>query len=330
MSIFEDEALTQGQRLVWFAVKELASDGAAPDNCSQIAGHMGSGRSHVSRSLSTLEESGWIARENGVITVNDSPQDRASQARDRAHETRNRDSEARDSQARSSSSSSPPASSSPSPKKEYHSTLFHSSYTPNSTSISEEVVAKIATAPPPETPDGWVGGLQPGHPALRESIPEDHPARSERHLRYRKAAEWSLELLEQAEDAIESFRLPSSVRKKERRDRLGLLEDWADIFRLLQEQDDVEWSEIKYAIHWLFTQSDWLREGYIASIGSLRRKTRGGDRTKFEAILTQARADSSYDGPDAGGSIGDQHRDESPGERFERKRRAARRAVTAG
>jgi len=323
MSIFDDESLTQGQRLVWFAVQELAIDGVSPDNCTRIADHMGSGRSHVSRALSALDASGWIERKNGVITVNEERPDRASQSR-------SRDSEARDSQARSSSSSSTPASSSAPPKKVYHSTPLHSSYTPDSTSISEEVVAKIATAPPTETPDGWIGGLPPGHPSLKISLPGDHPARSERHLRYRKAAEWSLELLEEAEDAIESFRLPSSVRKKERRDRLGLLKGWADIFRLLQEQDGVEWSEIKYGIHWLFTQSDWLREGYIASIGSLRRKTRGGDRTKFEAILTQARADSSYDGPDAGGSIGDQHRDESPGERFERKRRAARSAVTAG
>ena len=210
-------------------------------------------------------------------------------------------------------------------------TLFTPFLFPSPTApLSQCVVEKISTAPREKSLAGWVGGLPIGHPALRTEIPEDHPARSERHLRYRKAAEWSLSLLEQAEGAIESFRVPSAVRRKAEQDRLGLLQDWADIFRLLQEQDGVEWSEVRYAVHWLFTQSDWLREGYIASIGTLRKKTSSGDQTKFEAILTQARADSSYDGPSSNGRIGGTDRaDESPAERFERNRDAALRAVTA-
>ena len=193
------------------------------------------------------------------------------------------------------------------------------------------VEIEISTAP------SWWGsrvslGLQlPISRRLEDKIPDEHPARSERHLRYRKAAEWSLRLLLRAEDVIESFQVPAAVRRKAERDRLALLEDWQDIFRLLEEQDRYEWTDVRYAIYWLFTESDWLREGYIASMGSLRKKTSSGDQTKFESILTQAQADSSYDGPSTTGRIGgDDRRDESPAERFDRKRRAARRAVASG
>jgi hypothetical protein len=215
-------------------------------------------------------------------------------------------------------------------------TLFTPFLFPSPTApLSQGMVEKISTAPTEcsmwDSLPGWIGRLPPGHHALREELPDDHPARSERHLRYRKAAEWSLRLLEQAEEAIESFRVPSAVRRKAGRDRLGLLQSWADVFRLLQEQGDFEWAEVRYAVHWLFTQSDWLREGYIASVGSLRAKTTSGDQTKFEAILTQALADSSYDGPSSNGRIGgDGRADEDPAQRFERNRRAARRAVAAG
>jgi hypothetical protein len=193
------------------------------------------------------------------------------------------------------------------------------------------VVEKISTAPPAPSSSGWIRGLPPGHPALREEIPSDHPARSERHLQYHLAAQWSLRHLRQAEDAIESFRIPSTLRRKIDDDEHAVIEDWSDTFRLLQEQDDFDWDQIRHAIHWLFTESDWLREGYIASIGSLRKKTRGGERTKFDVILTQAEADSSYDGPSAGGTIGSRngHREESRREEYERKRAVARRAVGA-
>ena len=173
--------------------------------------------------------------------------------------------------------------------------------------------------------------LGPTNPRRKTSLPDDHPAVSERHLRYRRAADWSLRHLRQAEDAIESFRIPSTLRRKINDDENAVIEGWSDTFRLLQEQDDYEWSEVRYAIHWLFTQSDWLREGYIASISSLRKKTRGGERTKFDVILMQSEADSSYDGPSAGGTIGDESakHEESRREEFERKRAVARRAVGA-
>lgn len=193
------------------------------------------------------------------------------------------------------------------------------------------VEIEISTEPPWWENRVVLGLKMPAYRRVRSGLPDDHPARSDRHLRYRKAAEWSLRLLLQAEEAIESFRVPAAVRRKAERNRIELLKDWQDIFRLLEEQDRHEWSDVRYAIYWLFTESDWLREGYIASMGSLRKKTSSGDQTKFESILTQARADSSYDGPSANGRIGGANRDdESPAERFERNRRAARRAVAAG
>lgn len=165
--------------------------------------------------------------------------------------------------------------------------------------------------PPGEVEGIWIGWLPPRHPALLEPIPDDHPARSERHLRYRLAAEWSLDLMLEAEDKFVEFRVPSSVKRKAKNDRLDVLQKWADVFRLLQEQDGFEWDEIRYAIHWLFTQSDWLRNGYIGSIRSLRRKTQSGDRTKFEAIWSQARGDDGYHGPNQPGSVSTNERDDS-------------------
>lgn len=145
------------------------------------------------------------------------------------------------------------------------------------------------------------------------------------------ASKWSLELLVKAEDAIESFRMPSTLRRKIERDRIGVIEDWSDTFRLLEEQDEYSWDEVRYGIHWLFTQSDWLREGYLASMASLRKKTRSGDRTKFDVILTQAKADEHYHGPDDVGRVGGRDRsDESLEERVERNYKAARRAVAEG
>ena len=180
---------------------------------------------------------------------------------------------------------------------------------------------------------GWVGWLPPGHEALRSELPANHPAVSERHLRYWQAARTSIELLRQAEEAIESFRIPAMVRRKMERDPYGLTRDYADIFRLIEEEDGYPWSEIQYAMNWLFTRSDWLRNGYIASIASLRKKTRSGEQTKFEAILTQAHADDGYQGPDEAAEVGSkterrkQRQKQSAQERIERATAAALSAV---
>jgi hypothetical protein len=159
---------------------------------------------------------------------------------------------------------------------------------------------------------------------------------SERHLRYRLAADTSINLLQQAEDVISSFRVPAAVRRKMDRDRSSLVRDYANVFRLLEEQDGYEWPEITYALNWLFTRSDWLRNGYIASINSLRAKTRSGEQTKFESILTQALSDDGYTGPEDARDIGskterdNERRDENLEERFERIYAIASRAVRAG
>ena len=167
-------------------------------------------------------------------------------------------------------------------------------------------------------------------------LPADHPAVSERHLRYHMAADWSIKLMEQAEEAIESYRIPSAVRRKLDRDRHEVVQDYATTYRLLEEQDGYEWEEVRTGIHWLFTESDWLRNGYIASVNALRRKTRSGDRSKFDVILTQAKADNDYTGPDSKAEVGSKtdrkqrgkRDDESLEERYQRNYQAALRAVS--
>jgi hypothetical protein len=323
------------------------SEDGTPLTQKEAAEAMGTSRTSASRYFRALQEAGWIEKTpvGPRPTVPDEEEEGTSgvEEKERRETSSNEGTESKTYQIDTSPyqtdtyqidtvpslSSSPPSFSCPP-------FLSHSLYPlpfsfPHNSSLSGSVVEKISTAPTENSLAGWIRGLPPGHSSLRSELPTDHPARSERHLRYRKAAEWSLRLLLQAEGAIESFRVPSSVRRKAERNRLGLLEDWQDIFRLLEEQDRHDWSDIRYAIFWLFTESDWLREGYIASMGSLRKKTSSGDQTKFESILTQARADSSYDGPSKNGRIGGHDRsDESVAERFERNRRAARRAVAAG
>lgn len=168
-------------------------------------------------------------------------------------------------------------------------------------------------------------------------LPSDHPAVSARHLRYHMAADWSIKLMEKAEAAIESYRIPSAVRRKLDRDRHEVVQDYATTYRLLEEQDGYEWEEVRFGIHWLFTQSDWLRDGYIASVNALRRKTRSGDRTKFDVILTQAKADNDYEGPNSKAEVSSKtdrkqrgkRDDESLEERYQRNYEAALRAVSA-
>lgn len=191
--------------------------------------------------------------------------------------------------------------------------------------------------PPPKVRSAWKSIFRAAYGDPLSELPADHPAVSKRHLRYHMAADWSIKLMEQAEEAIESYRIPSAVRRKLDRDRHEVVQDYATTYRLLEEQDGYDWDSIRTGIHWLFTESDWLRNGYIASVNALRRKTRSGDRTKFDVILTQAKADHDYEGPNSKAEVSsktDRKRrgkrdDESLKERYERNYAAALRAVRA-
>ncbi len=322
------------------------SEDGTPLTQKEAAEAMGTSRTSANRYFRELKEAGWLVQSPmGPRPTTPDPQSEGngeeetseqegggskpqSESKTYQADTSPYQSDTYQSDTVPSLSSSPPSFSLPPFLSDSHNPLPKSF--PHDSSLSVDVVEKISTADSARSPAGWIGGLPPGHHALRAVIPKDHPARSERHLQYHMAAQWSLRLLQDAEDAIKSFRIPSMLRRKIDRDEQAVVEDWRDTFRLLQEQDDYEWDEVRYAIHWLFTQSDWLREGFIASIGTLRKKTRSGDRTKFDVILTQAEADSSYDGPDSRRPVGGSDRDESPEERFARKRRAARRAVASG
>lgn len=84
--------------------------------------------------------------------------------------------------------------------------------------------------------------------------------------------------------------LPPAVKRKADRDRGALIDDWADVFRLLHEQDNYSREAIQRTMSWLFEPgNDWIEGGMIASLGALRRKTRSGDRTKFDAMFHQAK-----------------------------------------
>lgn len=143
---------------------------------------------------------------------------------------------------------------------------------------------------------GWIGWLPPGHDALRQPLPEDHPARSPYH-----PGDWRYDFAEAALQRFQDLDLLGSPteRKLQRDGRPSFLRDWADHFRLMEEQDGYDRNEIRYAMGWLFRGDNfWIRKEALCSVPPLRDRLKSGDRTKLDKIFSDAKNDDSYDGPD--------------------------------
>lgn len=125
-------------------------------------------------------------------------------------------------------------------------------------------------------------------------------------------------------DRLDSLGALSGVVRKQvkRRGREGIVQEWADVFRLLQEQDGWSQEQITETMKWLLqADNKWIQNRWIQSAVTLRVRTQGGDKTRFEAIYNQAKAD---------GNGKHKRTDESPDEAFQRLLRATSGAFAPG
>jgi len=279
MSIFADDTLTQGQRLVWFAVRDLASDGKAPDNCSHIAGHMDSARAHVSRALRALEDAGWLTRENGLLTLHETPKDQGESTVDRDSQARDRDSQSRDSQSRKGFPAPPFVF----PQESTFNPLSPSHLTPSQQGGDADA-----------TPT-WGRRWAKEHAWGAEPLPDDHPAQWDYHpgdWRW-EAGNYVLGKL-QTHDLLNTHyrrRLSGSVEGRPDWREGKIASEWADTFRLLVEQDGWQREEVAITMQWLFETDNWWRKNRVVQSAAALRKTDDDGTTKFDKILQSALAD---------------------------------------
>lgn len=110
---------------------------------------------------------------------------------------------------------------------------------------------------------------------------------------------WQRKFAEAAWQHLDSADILSEItRRSYERDPPGTIDAWADVFRLLHERDGYEVEEIRHVMSWLLRgaaegspENDWIAEGMIASVPPLRKKTRTGDRTKFDVMYAQWKSD---------------------------------------
>lgn len=279
MSIFQDDALTQGQRLVWFAVQELSTGGLCRLGPSGIADHMDSARAHVSRCVSTLCTRGWLERtESGALAVVEDPDLTALEddEEDRDSQSRKRDSQSRDSQSRKGF----PAFPFPFPQER----ISFNPHTPTPSTLPKGVSA--ADAPLPSSLCRALRKIS----WEAEPLPNDHPALWD-HL----PGQWTFEFAAAAMTHLQELDLLATPTEK-KIDREGedrVVAEWADTFRLLHEQDDYSQQEIKQTMEWLFEGGNfWIEKQAIRSVPPLRAKTKNGDAYKFDVMYQQAHSDT--------------------------------------
>lgn len=285
MTIFQDDELTQGQRLVWFALQELAHNNVAPNNCTRIADYMNSSRSYVSRALQTLHALSWIERDGQLIHIFEDVEARAQEAQDRDSHTQERDSHTRkrDSESRDSESHKgfPRSSLRFSPKK-VHSTPF----SPSHLTLSQSRVSAADAPLPP-----WVQRLMGNLAWSAESLPDDHPARWDYH-----PGNWRWEAANYIlRELWGDQRLPSRLNRRLENGEVRpgkIASKWADTFRLLVEQDGYSRDVIRHTVQWLFQVDDWwIESGNFQSASNSALRSRDQDGThKFDKLVQRARS----------------------------------------
>jgi len=292
MSIFQDDALTQGQRLVWFAVRELATDGVCRVGPSGIADHMDSARAHVSRCVSTLCGRGWLkktdARALVVVEKPDRPpteagETREPQSRNRDSQSTKRDSQSRDSQSRKGFPPFP----FPFPQER----ISFNPHTRTPSPLPKRVSA--AEAPLPSSLCRALGKIS----WEAEPLPNDHPALWDHH-----PGQWTFDFAAAAMTHFDELDLLATPTEK-KIDREGedrVIAQWADTFRLLHEQDGYSRQEIRETMEWLFDGTNfWIEKQAIRSVPPLRSRTTNGDAYKFDVMHQQAHSNGLHSDKDA-------------------------------
>jgi hypothetical protein len=269
MSIFEDDSLTQGQRLVWFALKEMAVSKTAPNNCSKIAEHMDSARSFVSRALQTLNRLGWISRESEMIHIHDSPCVRDSDTQDRDSQSRNRDSESRDSQSRKGF---------PFPPLVSFQERISFNLPSQPTLSSSQENGESDDSPP------WLQRLLDEISWQAKPLPDDHPARWEYH-----PGEWQWEAAMYLLRGLQEHQvLHSGIDDSKPEGQIA--SEWADVVRRLHEKDGYGRPVIRGTLWWLINTENWWIQNVIQSGSNYALRSRDGDGAhKFDKLVQRAR-----------------------------------------
>jgi len=278
MSIFQDESLTQGQRLVWFAIQELASGDLCRLGPSEIADHMGSARAHVSRCIQVLSDRGWIERtESGSLVPVEEPDNAGAEEDEgavRDSQSRNRDSESRDSQSRKGF----PAPPFPSPQER----ISFNPPSPSHLTLSQEVGDADATPL-------WVQQFMEHLSWQAKPLPDDHPARWD-YL----PGDWRWEAGMHSLSQMCRFGCLNTHYRKRLLDGEHpgkIAAEWGDVFRKLAELDGWKREEVALTMKWLWETDNWWRQkGVVQSAASLRRKDDEGTM-KFDKILQSAISD---------------------------------------
>lgn len=108
------------------------------------------------------------------------------------------------------------------------------------------------------------------------------------------ASNWNYQAAQAMIQRLASLDALSGIVKKQvkQRGEEHVIQEWADVFRLLQSQDGWKTEQITFAMRWVLQPDNkWVKKRWLQSATSLRQRTGSGDKTKFEAIYNQAVTD---------------------------------------
>jgi hypothetical protein len=300
--------LTPRLKVVYMAIRTLQDGtGWCRERQSAVAEVIGKSRSVASRAINKLARAGWIEREDGHMRCLNEPVPPEKEAEDEAQQQRAEEEESRAGFAQkcavlaqkravvaqkcaaSAHPDSPPPSPSPFPPpsspNDYISNPLPSSPL-TSPSTAPPKVVEAAFAPPPlalgvRLSGKWSEGFDRDAFVSTPSDPTE--------LRYTED-DWQHQFAQAAWHHLENAGvLSATIERKASRDPAKLMDDWANTFRLLHEQDGYDLEEIKETMRWALSPGSWwMKNRALASAASLRRKTRDGSRTKFDAMHSQA------------------------------------------
>lgn len=291
--------LTPGEKMVYIAIR---SRQGANDWCfasqRKLAADINCNKSHINRSIKTLTDRGWVVQSEDKRRLKclDEPTSTSDSTPETTSETdpegvRNlRTERTQSSTACTQSSNAGVRNEATAVRNEAPRTESqHLKPTMKANTIK---TVEDAFAPPP---------LAPGHHFREGSKIGDFDTTAffttpsdPTELRYGED-DWQHLFAQAAFQYLkDADALVPSIRKKAERDPTGLMDDWADTFRLLHEQDEYSIDEIQQTMSWLLSpDSWWMQTGNFNSVNALRRKTSGGTKTKFDSMYFQAKSDRS-------------------------------------
>jgi hypothetical protein len=263
-----DADLPSALQVTLLHMHRASEEGLFVGTQQQIADERGVSRGTVASQVKDLKDRGWLRKVGSawkIVTDSTEREDQSTTCR-----------ESKQSVDSVNTEKGFPLSSLPFSPKKVHSTPFE----PALLSPSQSRLK-----PPSASSPRW---LRPSDrfDSIKEPIPEDHPARWD-HL----PGDWTFEYASAALEHFREFDLLATPTKN-KIDREGedyVISQWADTFRLLNEQDGYPKDEILATMKWLFSGNNfWIDKQAIRSVPPLRSKTSSGDAYKFDMMHQNA------------------------------------------